>query len=68
MTGALAAGLATGMPLREALVLGAAAGAGNFLRHGLGTGTRAVVDELRAGIGIRALTTLLSESEAQTAG
>ena len=40
MMGAIAAALARGLPLREALVLGAAAGAANFLRHGLGTGTR----------------------------
>ncbi len=46
MTGALAAGLARGLPWEEVLVLGAAAGAANFLRHGLGTGERAVVEEL----------------------
>jgi 1-phosphofructokinase len=46
MTGALAAGLARGLPWEELLVLGAAAGAANFLRHGLGTGERAVVEEL----------------------
>ena len=46
MMGATAAGLARGLPLRDALVLGAAAGAGNFLRHGLGTGTAATVREL----------------------
>lgn len=48
MTGALAAALARGFPLREALVLGAAAGAANFLRHGLGSGRRDVVEELAA--------------------
>jgi 1-phosphofructokinase len=53
MTGAVAAGLATGLPLRDALVLGAAAGAGNFLRHGLGTGRRAVVEELRPRVAVR---------------
>jgi hypothetical protein len=30
----------------DALVLGAAAGAANFLRHGLGTGSADVVHEL----------------------
>ena len=41
MTGAISAAWARGSPLREALVLGAAAGSANFLRHGLGTGKRA---------------------------
>ena len=48
MTGAVAAAIARGIPLRDALVIGAAAGAGNFLRHGLGTGRRSVVEELAA--------------------
>lgn len=46
MMGAIAAGWARGLSLREALVLGAAAGSANFLRHGLGTGTREVVEQL----------------------
>ena len=46
MMGALAAALARGLDFEQALILGAAAGAANFLRHGLGTGTRAVVEEL----------------------
>jgi 1-phosphofructokinase len=46
MVGAIAAAWARGLGLRAALVLGAAAGAGNFLRHGLGTGRRAAVEEL----------------------
>jgi 1-phosphofructokinase len=46
MTGAIAAGWARGLSLREALRLGAAAGSANFLRHGLGTGSRRVVEEL----------------------
>ena len=46
MTGAIAAAWARGMDLRDALALGAAAGAGNFLRHGLGTGKRAAIEEL----------------------
>ena len=48
MTGALAASWASGASLRDALVLGAAAGAGNFLRHGLGTGRRRTIEELAA--------------------
>jgi 1-phosphofructokinase len=62
MTGAVAAALTRGLSLREALVLGAAAGSGNFLRHGLGTGRRAVVEELAQHVAVRAL------SEAADAG
>jgi 1-phosphofructokinase len=46
MVGALAAALARGLEWEDALRLGAAAGATNFLRSGLGTGSRSVVDEL----------------------
>ena len=46
MMGALAAGWARGLDWRSALVTAAAAGAANFLRHGLGTGRRDVVEEL----------------------
>ncbi|HET8980178.1 MAG TPA: hypothetical protein VFN87_18645, partial [Solirubrobacteraceae bacterium] len=53
MTGAVAAALAQGHGLREALVLGAAAGAGNFLRHGLGTGRAQTVAELAGQVRIR---------------
>lgn len=53
MTGAVAAALAQGHGLREALVLGAAAGAGNFLRHGLGTGRAQTVAELAKQVRIR---------------
>ena len=56
MTGAVAAGLARGMTLREALVLGAAAGAANFLRHGLGTGHRRVIEALTARVVVRPFT------------
>ncbi len=55
MMGAIAAAWARDLGLREALVLGAAAGAANFLRHGLGTGTRPVVEELARGIVVRSL-------------
>jgi 1-phosphofructokinase len=46
MVGALAATIARGMDIEEALRWGAAAGAANFLRHGLGTGSRDVVSDL----------------------
>lgn len=46
MMGGIAAGIARGMTTPDALVLGAAAGAANFLRHGLGTGSAEVVRDL----------------------
>jgi 1-phosphofructokinase len=46
MMGGIAAALARGQELRDALVIGAAAGAVNFLRHGLGTGSQREVEEL----------------------
>ncbi|MGZ6695843.1 MAG: PfkB family carbohydrate kinase [Solirubrobacteraceae bacterium] len=46
MVGAMAAALADGRGWDDVLRLGAAAGAANFLRHGLGTGERAVVEQL----------------------
>lgn len=46
MMGALAGGLAQGESFDEALRIGAAAGAGNFLRHGLGSASREVVEQL----------------------
>ena len=46
MVGAMAATLARGMDLEDALRWGGAAGATNFLRHGLGTGSRDVVSDL----------------------
>jgi 1-phosphofructokinase len=53
MFGAVAAGWARRLDLREALVLGAAAGSTNFLRHGLGTGRREVVEQLRRHVAVR---------------
>jgi 1-phosphofructokinase len=55
MTGAIGAAWARGMPLRESLVLGVAAGSGIFLRHGLGTGRRTVVEELAGRVSVREL-------------
>jgi 1-phosphofructokinase len=46
MVGAMAAMLAQGAELADAVRWGAAAGAANFLRHGLGTGSRTVVEDL----------------------
>jgi 1-phosphofructokinase len=53
MTGALAACLARGAALREALPIGAAAGSCNFLRHGLGSGRRKTIEELVPAVVIR---------------
>jgi 1-phosphofructokinase len=55
MMGAISAALALDRPLPEALVLGAAAGAVNFLHHGLGTGSRREVEELSAEVDLRRL-------------
>jgi 1-phosphofructokinase len=55
MVGALAAALARGLDWEDALRLGAAAGAANFLRHGLGSGSRSVVDELVERVELRPL-------------
>lgn len=53
MMGAISAALASGRDLADALVLGAAAGAVNFLHHGLGTGSRREVEELRREVELR---------------
>jgi 1-phosphofructokinase len=55
MMGAISAALALGGELPDALVLGAAAGAVNFLHHGLGTGSRREVEELSAEVALRRL-------------
>jgi fructose-1-phosphate kinase PfkB-like protein len=55
MMGALAAGMARGLEWEDLLVLGAAAGTANFLRTGLGTGGRTVVEQLAAHVELRAL-------------
>ena len=53
MMGALAVALARGDSLESALALGAAAGAANFLRQGLGSATRDVVEQLLPRVGVR---------------
>jgi 1-phosphofructokinase len=53
MMGAIAAAWARGLGLQEALVLGAAAGSCNFLRHGLGSGRRDTIEELAQRITVR---------------
>jgi 1-phosphofructokinase len=55
MSGALAAALADGTPWERALVIATAAGAANFLRHGLGSGTRPVVERLAERVVLRPL-------------
>jgi 1-phosphofructokinase len=53
MVGALAATLARGLDWEDALRWGAAAGATNFLRHGLGSGSRDVVADLLERVDLR---------------
>jgi 1-phosphofructokinase len=55
MMGALAATIASGREWEDVLQLSAAAGATNFLRHGLGTGARSVVEELAPRVQLREL-------------
>lgn len=55
MMGGLAACMAAGLDWEETLRVGAAAGAANFLRHGLGSGDRAVVDDLAKRVELRPL-------------
>ncbi|HSC01658.1 MAG TPA: PfkB family carbohydrate kinase [Solirubrobacteraceae bacterium] len=66
MTGAIAAGWARGLSLRDALMLGAAAGSANFLRHGLGTGHRDVVEQLLRHVVIRSVENGHTGSEPST--
>lgn len=53
MMGALSACIAAGLGWEETLRIGAAAGAANFLRHGLGSGSREVVDDLARRVELR---------------
>src|SRR3954447_9485515 len=55
MMGGIAAAWALGRDRADILRLGAAAGAANFLRHGLGSGSRQVVQELFEQVELRAL-------------
>jgi len=55
MMGALSATIAAGRDWEDVLRLSAAAGATNFLRHGLGTGARTVIEELALQIQLREL-------------
>lgn len=53
MMGALSACIAADLGWEETLRIGAAAGAANFLRHGLGSGSREVVDDLARRVELR---------------
>jgi len=55
MMGGLAACMAARLEWEETLRIGAAAGAANFLRHGLGSADRAVVDDLARRVELRPL-------------
>ncbi|MGN6257391.1 MAG: 1-phosphofructokinase family hexose kinase [Solirubrobacterales bacterium] len=55
MMGALAATIAAGRDWEDVLRLSAAAGATNFLRSGLGTGSRSVIEELAPRVHLREL-------------
>jgi 1-phosphofructokinase len=55
MMGALAAGMACGRDWEQTLKVGAAAGAANFLRHGLGSADRSVVEDLARRVQLRRL-------------
>lgn len=55
MMGALAACMAAGLEWEETLRLGAAAGAANFLRAGLGSGSRPVIEDLARKVALRPL-------------
>lgn len=46
LTAGVAAGLARGLPLLDAVAIGAAAGALNVTRRGLGTGVREQIEQL----------------------
>lgn len=55
MMGGLAACMAAGLDWEETLRIGAAAGAANFLRQGLGSADRSVVDDLARRVELRRL-------------
>jgi 1-phosphofructokinase len=62
LTAGVAAAMARGEPPREAVTLGAAAGALNVTRHGLGTGDAGAIARLREAVAVRPL------ADAQSAG
>lgn len=64
VTAGIAAGVTRGLPLRDAVCLGAAAGAINVARHGLATGTREEIERMSA----RVDCTPLDEVSAQRCG
>ncbi|MBK0418132.1 bifunctional hydroxymethylpyrimidine kinase/phosphomethylpyrimidine kinase [Leucobacter sp. CSA1] len=55
LTAGVAAGMARGEAPREAVLTGAAAGALNVTRHGLGTGNSETIERLRETLSVRAL-------------
>jgi 1-phosphofructokinase len=55
MMGGLAACMATGLDWEETLRTSAAAGAANFLRAGLGSGSRSVIEDLARKVELRAV-------------
>ncbi|HWR85035.1 MAG TPA: PfkB family carbohydrate kinase [Rhodoglobus sp.] len=55
LTAGVSAALARGADLREAITLGAAAGALNVTRHGLGTGDPGTIEKLRSLVKVRTL-------------
>jgi fructose-1-phosphate kinase PfkB-like protein len=56
MMGAFAASWALGADFEHAVAVGAAAGAANFLRRGLGSASREAVEKLLDSVGLRELT------------
>ncbi|NYE19632.1 1-phosphofructokinase family hexose kinase [Microbacterium immunditiarum] len=65
LTAGVAAGMAEGATPREAVTLGAAAGALNVTRHGLGTGDPDTIARLRDRVTVRALADELSADAEQ---
>jgi 1-phosphofructokinase len=55
LTAGVCAGLASGASLRDAAVTGAAPGAMNVTRHGLGTGDMGTIERLRGAVRVREL-------------
>ena len=64
MFAAIGVGLARGMGLPDALRIGAAAGALNATRRGLGTGTQQEIERLAAHVTLRPLSTIIDNDAA----